>query len=144
METPPDPAASRPFAAVQLLLAKAGLRPTRQRLQLARILFAAEPRHVTAEMLAQEACEGGLKLPLGTVYNALNAFARAGLLREVAVDGTRTWFDTHTAPHHHFVDAAGRLSDIPPGAVEIARLPAAPAGQVIASVELVVRLRQAS
>jgi Fur family iron response transcriptional regulator len=143
METSPDPAAGRPFAAVQSLLAGAGLRPTRQRLQLARILFAQGPRHVTAEMLAQEALGGGLKLPLGTVYNALNAFARAGLLREVAVDGTRTWFDTHTAPHHHFVDAHGRLTDIAPGTVEIARLPAAPPGQVIESVELVVRLRSA-
>ncbi len=142
MDVTHDPAAERPFAAAQLKLTGAGLRPTRQRLHLARLLFSSGKRHVTAEGLAQEALAAGLKLPLGTIYNALNAFARAGLVREVAVDGTRTWFDTYTDPHHHFVDAAGRLTDIPPGAVEIARLPAAPEGQEIAAVELVVRLRR--
>ena len=141
MEMSHDLGEDRPFAAAHRMLEGAGLRPTRQRLHLVRLLFADGPRHVTAESLAQEALLAGFKLPLGTVYNALNAFARAGLVREVAVDGTRTWFDTHTAPHHHFVDAAGRLSDIPPGAVEIARLPVAPPGQEISSVELVVRLR---
>ncbi|BCW86982.1 hypothetical protein sos41_01080 [Alphaproteobacteria bacterium SO-S41] len=132
----------RPYAAAQRLLTGAGLRPTRQRLHLARLLFADGPRHLTAEMLAQEVYEHGLKLPLGTVYNALHAFARAGLLREVAVDGTRTWFDTHTEPHHHFVDANGRLADIPAGAIELARLPAAPEGQEIQSVEIVLRLKR--
>lgn len=133
----------RPFAAAQDLLRGAGLRPTRQRLHLARLLFDGRARHLTAEMLAEEAASAGATLSLGTVYNALNAFAAAGLLREVAVDGARTWFDTHTAPHHHFVDAAGRLADIPPGEVEIARLPAPPEGQAIAAVEIVVRLRSA-
>ena len=142
METTHPSVAERPYTAAQRLLTAAGLRPTRQRLHLARLLFADGPRHVTAEMLAQEVAGHGLKLPLGTVYNALHAFARAGLLREVAVDGTRTWFDTHTAPHHHFVDATGRLVDIPAGAVEIGRLPGAPEGQEIESVEVVVRLRR--
>ena len=142
MKTTHAPVEERPYAAAQRRLAGAGLRPTRQRLHLAKLLFTGGPRHVTAESLAQEVAGQGLRLPLGTVYNALHAFARAGLLREVAVDGMRTWFDTHTEPHHHFVDANGRLADIPADAVEIARLPQAPAGQEIQSVEIVLRLRR--
>lgn len=142
METTHASVADRPYSAAQRLLSGAGLRPTRQRLHLAKLLFTCTPRHVTAEMLAQEVAGQGLRLPLGTVYNALHAFARAGLLREVAVDGTRTWFDTHTEPHHHFVDANGRLADIPAGAIQIAHLPEAPEGQEIQSVEIVLRLKR--
>ena len=67
--------------------------------------------------------------------------AAAGLVREVAVDGDRTWFDTHVAPHHHFVDSSGRLMDIPAGAIDVSGLPAPPDGQQIASIEVIVRLR---
>ncbi len=138
-----DRPGSRPFEAAQRLLEGAGLRATRQRLQLARLLFDGRDRHLTAELLAEEAAAQGATLSLATIYNALHAFAGAGLLREVAVDGTRTWFDTHTAPHHHFVDPSGRPLDIPAGAVEIAAFPSAPEGLAIASVEIVVRLREA-
>jgi Fur family iron response transcriptional regulator len=130
------------LAAAQALLRHAGLRPTRPRLRLARLLFGQGQRHVTAEMLMAEASAARHSVAQGTVYNALNAFARAGLLREVTVDGQRTWFDTHTAPHHHMVDAAGRLHDIPADAVVLQNLPALPEGQEVSSVELVVRLRR--
>jgi Fur family iron response transcriptional regulator len=133
----------RPYAGLQQRLKAAGLRPTQQRVQLARLLFESARRHLTAEMLSQEAAAKGLKLPIGTVYNTLNAFARAGLLREVAVDGTRTWFDTHAGSHHHFVDEHGRLSDIDADAIEVRGLPEPPAGKKIASVEIVVRLTDA-
>lgn len=131
---------ARPFAAAQQRLIAAGLRPTRPRLQLARLLFAHRDRHVTAEMLAQEAVAAGLKCASATVYNVLNAFARAGLVREVAVDGTRTWFDTNTGTHHHFVGPDGRPTDIEAGLVEIGRVPEAPPGHRIAAVEIIVRL----
>lgn len=130
------------LAAAQALLRRAGLRPTRPRLRLARLLFGNGPRHVTADMLMAEASAGRLSVAQGTVYNALNAFARAGLLREVTVDGERTWFDTHTQPHHHMVDSDGRLHDIPADAVALQNLPDLPEGEEIASVELVVRLRR--
>jgi len=136
VDRPPD------FAAVHRLLRQTGLRPTRARLRLARLLFCQGPRHVSADMLATEAADAGFAVAQGTIYNALNAFARAGLLREVTVDGERTWFDTHVAPHHHMVDAGGGLHDIPADAVSLNSLPALPVGQEIASVELVVRLRR--
>lgn len=130
------------LTAAQSLLRRAGLRPTRPRLRLARLLFGRGQRHITAEILMAEAAAARLTVAQGTVYNALNAFARAGLLREVTVDGERTWFDTHTAPHHHLVDADGRLHDIPADAVVLRNLPILPDGEEIASVELVVRLRR--
>jgi Fur family iron response transcriptional regulator len=138
-----SPASVRPFTSADLMLRRAGLRPTRQRLHLARLLFGQGDRHLTADMLLLEAEATGLCLPKATIYNALNAFARAGLLREVAVDGTRTWFDTHTAPHHHFVDAAGQPIDMDTSGVSLTGLPQPPAGQMIASIEIIVRLKSA-
>ncbi|MCC6918208.1 MAG: transcriptional repressor [Alphaproteobacteria bacterium] len=129
------------LTAAHHLLRHAGLRPTRPRLRLAWLLFCQGPRHVSAEMLASEVAATGFAVAQGTIYNALNAFARAGLVREVVIDGERTWFDTHVAPHHHMVDAAGHLHDIPADVVSLGNLPPLPAGQEIASVELVVRLR---
>lgn len=136
------PESATDLAAAQALLRRAGLRPTRPRLRLARLLFGRGQRHVTAEILMAEATAARLCVAQGTVYNALNAFARVGLLREVTIDGERTWFDTHTEPHHHMVDASGRLHDIPADAVALQNLPVLPHGEEVASVELVVRLRR--
>ena len=83
-------------------LRKAGLRPTRQRLALASLLFAHGDRHVSAESLHEEAVSAGVPVSLATVYNTMHQFTAAGLLREVTVDGTRTYFDTNTGDHHHF------------------------------------------
>src|SRR5262245_7982586 len=83
-------------------LRKAGLRPTRQRLALAQLLFGRGDRHVTAEGLHEEAVGAGMPVSLATVYNTMHQFTAAGLLREVTVDGTRTYFDTNTGDHHHF------------------------------------------
>ena len=88
-------------------LRNAGLRPTVQRLSLSRLLFGKGDRHVSAEALHAEAREAGLSMSLSTVYNTLNQFAGAGLLREIAVQGPRTYFHTRTSPHHHFMDEAG-------------------------------------
>lgn len=122
-------------------LGEAGLRPTRQRLGLGRLLFARD-RHVTAEGLHAEACEAGEAVSLATVYNTLNQFRDAGLLREVSVEGARAYFDTRTDEHHHFfIEAEDRIVDIPAGEVRLAALPEAPEGHEIDRVEVVVRLK---
>jgi Fur family transcriptional regulator, iron response regulator len=123
-------------------LRHAGLRPTRQRVELGRVIFAKGHRHVSAEDWHAEAQSAGVRVSLATVYNALHQFTEAGLLREVAIDGTRTYFDTNVSDHHHFfVEGEGRLIDMK-GGLEIDRLPAPPSGMEIVAVEVVVRVRR--
>jgi Fur family iron response transcriptional regulator len=123
-------------------LRRAGLRPTRQRVALGRILFAKGNRHISAEDLHAEAELAGFHVSLATVYNALHQFTEAGLLREVAIDGTRAYFDTNASAHHHFfVENENRLIDVT-GTVEISRLPEPPEGMKIVSMELVLRVRR--
>ncbi|MGI9506169.1 MAG: iron response transcriptional regulator IrrA [Geminicoccaceae bacterium] len=120
-----------------------GIKPTKQRLALSRLLFEGEHRHVTADQIFDEAISEGVGISLATVYNTLHQFARAGLLREVAVDLGQSYFDTNISRHHHFFDADnGRLVDIPEDEIGIAKLPIPPDGQQIVSVEVVVRLRR--
>lgn len=124
------------------LLRHAGLRPTRQRVDLGRVLFAKGDRHISAEDLHAEAELAGVRVSLATVYNALHQFTEAGLLREVAIDGTRTYFDTNVSDHHHFfVEGEGKLIDMR-GGVGIADLPEPPPGTEIVAVEVVVRVRR--
>jgi Fur family iron response transcriptional regulator len=123
-------------------LRHAGLRPTRQRVELGRVLFARGHRHISAEDLHDEAQAAGVRVSLATVYNALHQFTGAGLLREVAIDGTRTYFDTNVSDHHHFfVEGEGRLIDMKEG-VGIDTLPQPPEGMEIVAVEVVVRVRR--
>jgi len=123
-------------------LRAAGLRPTRQRVALGRLLFAGGHRHVTAESLHQEASRAGAPLSLATVYNTLHQFTGAGLLRQVIVDGAKTYFDTNTGDHHHFyAEDRATLIDIPGDGVVIDGLPKAPVGMEIERVEVVVRLK---
>jgi Fur family iron response transcriptional regulator len=123
-------------------LRHAGLRLTRQRVELGRVLFARGPRHISAEDLRAEAELAGVRVSLATVYNALHQFTEAGLLREVAIDGTRTYFDTKVSDHHHFfVEGEGRLIDMEEG-VGIDTLPVPPEGMEITAVEVVVRVRR--
>ena len=135
------PASAGNAAALTQRLRIAGLRPTRQRLALAALLFGAGDRHVTAEALHAEAVASGERVSLATVYNALHQFRYAGLLRELAVDGTRTYFDTNTSNHnHYFVESDGELLDIPSGSIRVDGLPEPPAGMKIAHIDVVVRL----
>ena len=121
----------------------AGLRPTRQRLSLGWLIFAGGHRHLSAEALFEEASRSRLQVSLATVYNTLNQFTEAGLLREIAVDGTRTYFDTNIAEHHHFfIEDEGRVIDIPASAVEVSDVPPAPEGFEVARVDVVVGLRR--
>ena len=122
----------------------AGLRPTRQRAVLAALLVGdGEDRHVTAESLYAASCNSGEKVSLATVYNTLRAFCEAGLLREITVDGSKSYFDTNTTNHPHFYwEDGAALTDAPSDQLEIARLPEAPAGAEISKVDVVIRLRR--
>jgi Fur family iron response transcriptional regulator len=123
-------------------LRAAGLRPTRQRRQLASLLFRRGDRHVTAEILHQEAKDSGCHVSLATIYNTLHQFTAAGLLRQVVVDSARNYFDTNTSSHQHFYDEeAGHLTDIAGDAIVLCGLPKPPDGMAVASVDVVVRLR---
>jgi len=122
-------------------LRTAGLRPTRQRVALAHLLFKNGDRHVTAEDLHEEAV--GIRFPvsLATVYNTLNQFTTAGLLREVAIDGTKTYFDTNTSNHYHFyLEDEGRLIDIADNDLRVVGLPEAPDGTSVSGIDVIVRL----
>ena len=122
-------------------LKQAGLRPTRQRLGLARNLFEGEDRHVTAEALHQEAMDAGLRVSLATIYNTLHQFTDVGLLREVVVGAGRSYFDTNVSQHHHFFfEDSADLEDIPADEVTISRLPEPPQGRRVERVEVIVRL----
>jgi Fur family iron response transcriptional regulator len=134
---------SRPYAEMLQRLRAAGLRPTRQRLALARLLYGKGDRHITADELHGEAEAAGVGVSLATVYNTLNQFTAAGLLREVAVEAGRAYFDTNTGDHHHFYfEESGRLADIPAEGLSVAGVPEAPAGTDIARVDVIVRLRE--
>jgi Fur family iron response transcriptional regulator len=129
-------------AELKTRLRNAGLRPTVQRLSLSSLLYGKGDRHVSAEALHAEAREAGLQMSLSTVYNTLNQFAGAGLLREIAVQGPRTYFHTRTSPHHHFMDVAtGRMFDAADGTVEFARLPAPPEGMEIVGCDVIIRIK---
>ena len=125
-------------------LAGAGLRPTRQRVSLAALLIGdGQNRHVTAESLFEASRSSDDKVSLATVYNTLRAFCDAGLMREVLVDGSRSYFDTRIDDHPHFFwEDEGKLTDAPAEDLEITRLPDAPEGAEIASVDVVIRLRR--
>ena len=126
---------------VAQILRKAGLRPTRQRLALGALLFEGEDRHVTAESLHAEAGGVGHHVSLATVYNTLHQFKRAGLLRELAINGAKAYFDTNTSNHNHFfIEDEGELRDIPGRRHSRRRRPEPPEGMSIRHIDVVVRL----
>ncbi|MGD9741136.1 MAG: iron response transcriptional regulator IrrA [Dongiaceae bacterium] len=132
---------TRPFAPLVDRLKQAGLRPTRQRLALAKLLFDPGHRHVTAEQLHVEAQGANVRVSLATIYNTLHQFTAQGLLREVVVEAGRSYFDTNTGDHHHFYfQETGELQDVCGSDVEVTRLPAPPDGQRLARVDVVIRL----
>jgi len=141
MNAPHEVAPSRPE--IRAMLRDSGLRPTRQRMALAELLFARGNRHISAENLHEEAMANRVPVSLATVYNTLHQFTEARLLREVAVDGSKTYFDTNTSEHHHFfVEDDDRVIDIPPGRMGVGKLPEPPEGFEISRVDVVVRLRR--
>lgn len=129
-------------ASVRGMLRDSGLRPTRQRMALGEILFGRGHRHISAEQLHEEAVAADVPVSLATVYNTLHQFTEAGLLREVAIDGAKTYFDTNVGDHHHFfVEGENALVDIPGVGVTIGAIPEAPDGMEVVRVDVVVRVR---
>jgi len=123
-------------------LRDAGLRPTRQRLSLAHLLFSKGNRHISAEGLHEEALLAHVPVSLATVYNTLHQFTEAGLLRAVAVESSKTYFDTNTWDHHHFfIEDENRVVDVPTSHISVTDLPEPPEGMEIARVDVIVRLR---
>jgi Fur family transcriptional regulator, iron response regulator len=138
--SPPD-MAMRPTATVPEMLRQAKLRPTRQRLTLGRLLFESGDRHITAEQLHAEVTALGEHVSLATVYNTLHQFKRAGLVRELAIEGSKAYFDTNTSNHNHFLlETTGDLMDIPGDAIRVEGLPEPPDGMRITHVDVVVRV----
>src|SRR5215468_6350224 len=132
-----------PWHDVKAMLRDVGLRPTRQRMALGWILFAKGDRHLTAEMLYEEANKAKVPVSLATIYNTLHQITEVGLLRQVAVDGSKTYFDTNVTEHHHFfVEGEDEVFDIPDAEVTVERTPTPPEGYEIARVDVVVRLRR--
>jgi Fur family transcriptional regulator, iron response regulator len=132
-----------PWQTYKKLLREVGLRPTRARMILSWILFGRGNRHVTAEMLYEEAMGARIPVSLATVYNTLNQFTEAGLLRQIGVDGSKSFFDTNPSEHHHFfVQGEEELLDIPTTQTLLDRSPQAPEGFEIARIDVVVRLRR--
>jgi Fur family transcriptional regulator, iron response regulator len=126
-------------------LRTAGLRPTRQRVELASVLFKGHDRHVTAENLHEEVVSLGLRISLATVYNTLHQFTRAGLLRQVIVDAARGYFDTNTGDHQHFfLEDEGTLIDIPGEDITVSGVPVPPSGMAVDRVDVVVRVKRTS
>jgi Fur family transcriptional regulator, iron response regulator len=118
-----------------------GLRPTRQRLALGTLLFGSGDRHVSAEILHAEASAAGEQVSLATVYNTLHQFTEAGLLRELAIDGGKAYFDTNTSNHNHFfIEEHGELMDIPGDSIRVDGVPTPPEGMVVSHIDVVVRL----
>jgi len=133
----------RPYTKVIDQLRTAGLRPTRQRLALAKLLFENGPRHVTAEMVRSDAQDASIRVSLATVYNTLHQFTEAGLLREIVVDPARSYFDTTTKEHGHFYhEDTGLLEDMD-GDVQLTNMPRLPEGAVINGVDVIVRIKAA-
>ena len=130
-------------AKTEARLRHAGLRPTRQRLALASLLYAKGDRHVTVEELHAEAAEAGIDVSLATVYNTLHQFTEARMIRVLAVEGSRTYFDTNISDHHHFfIEGRNEVLDIPTSNISINNLPEPPEGMEVAHVDVVIRLRE--
>jgi Fur family transcriptional regulator, iron response regulator len=130
---------------VKAMLRQVRLRPTRQRMALGWLLFGKGDRHLTAEMLYEEATRAKVPVSLATIYNTLHQFTQVGLLRQVAVDGSKAYFDTNVRAHHHFfIEGSDELLDIPSTEVVVGKTPAAPEGYEVARVDIVVRIRKKS
>ena len=126
-------------------LKESGLRPTRQRVALARLLLETGPRHVTAEELFQEARTAGIPVSLATIYNTLHQFTAAGLMTEVVAGSGQSYFDTNPTSHYHYFDkTTGEIIDVPEDAIRFTALPEPPPGKVIDRIDVVVRIRSAA
>ncbi len=134
-----------PWHDVKAMLRQVGLRPTRQRMSLGWLLFGKGDRHLTAEMLYEEASRAKVPVSLATIYNTLHQFTEVGLLRQVAVDGSKAYFDTNVSAHHHFfIEGKDQLLDIPGADVIVGKTPVPPEGYEVARIDVIVRVKPKS
>ena len=132
-----------PISNLRDRLRRSGLRPTQQRLSLGWLMFGRGDRHLTADVLYEEAIRAKVPVSLATVYNTLNQFTEAGLLRQLALDAAKAVYDTDVRPHHHFLfEEDGTVVDMPVGAVAVGALPEPPEGMEVSGVDVVVRVRR--
>jgi len=123
-------------------LARAGVRPTAQRMRIASLLLG-RPQHLSAEQVLAGLRSLGLRVSKATIYNTLNLFAASGLIRQLSVGSDRCWFDSNTDAHYHFHDLdTGALMDVSLRDVEFQRLPEPPPGMQVDGIDLVIRLRR--
>jgi Fur family iron response transcriptional regulator len=140
--TNPKASLRQTSAKLEAKLRAAALRPTRQRISLAGLLFGSGDRHISAEALHEEAKRAGMPVSLATVYNTLHQFTEAGLLRAIAVDTTKTYFDTNTGDHHHFyLETTNEVIDMPESFIRVENLPEPPTGHSISRVDVIVRIK---
>jgi len=143
LRRPVETAVGCPVSDVKSKLRLAGLRPTRQRISLGWLLFGKGHRHVTAEQLFDEANKARIPVSLATVYNTLHQFTEARLLRQLALDSSKAYFDTNPTEHHHyFLEDEGTVIDMPHVDVTVTNFPPPPFGTEIAGVEVIIRLRK--
>jgi Fur family transcriptional regulator, iron response regulator len=122
-------------------LQSAGLRATPKRIAIGGLLLDGVDRHVTADDVAAMARKAGVRVSLATVYNTLNQFVAAGLMKRIILDTDRTYFDTNVSEHHHlFFEDAGRLHDVPGDSIRVEGLPPLPKGAKVRSIDVIVRM----
>jgi len=126
---------------IRALLRGRGINPTRQRMEIARALFAGRG-HLSADQIMAMVNESRPATSKATVYNTLNLFLARGLIREVIADPNKVFYDSNTAAHYHFYDVdSGELTDIAADGIEVTGLPALPQGVVAEGLDILVRVR---
>lgn len=124
-------------------LSKAGMRPTRQRMAIGNLLLCGDHQHVSADELHLKLGQTGYTMSLATVYNTLNQFASAGLIRKISVSGQRTFFDTNAHNHQHFyLEDEDRMIDISGDILQLQPMPLAPSGYHITKIDVLISLKK--
>jgi Fur family iron response transcriptional regulator len=132
-----------PWRDVNERLRAVGLRPTKQRTALGWLLFGKGERHLTAEMLFNEAVQANMSVSLATVYNTVNQLSDLGVLRRVSVDGAKTYYDTNLRNHHHFYfEGSHELVDVPNTEVCFEAIPEIPHDHEVVRIDMIIRLRR--
>ena len=125
---------------VQEKLKLYGLRPTRARIRIGMMLLD-KPKHLSADQVHQKLNQKGHTISKATVYNTLNAFSKCGIVSEVTIDPSRTYYDSRTTPHHHFFNIdTGQLVDIASDDMSVENIPRLPDNTQIQDLEIVVKI----
>ena len=133
-----------PLSAYSIALKKieqSGIRPTKQRRILAKILFEKGDRHISAENLFDEVKKEDRKISMATIYNTLKQFTSLGLIREIVVDQNKSLYCTNNKSHYHlYIEDEGKIHDIPTENINL-DIPSIPACLTLHSIDVIVRVR---